>query len=204
MTNAPTLEEQIATAGLAYGRRHDIAYRAGLVVQVLGAAVLAALYPLGSPFWSVGIMLFDLGALLSAATLLVWMSWVKKLILGAILVGIPLQVVGSLYAPEEYAAPVIVAGIGFVCVGAGGMAGKEAYCFAYREGWMLLWLYPLLVLTNLAGLSHPVVNALGFSAAFLLLLSLTGKKLKQPVLAKCTTNKCPKPQKSEDRGQKSD
>ena len=61
----PTLEEQIATAGLAYGRRHDISYRAGLVMQVLGAAVLAVLYPLESPFYTVGIMLFNAGALLS-------------------------------------------------------------------------------------------------------------------------------------------
>jgi uncharacterized integral membrane protein len=123
------------------------------------------------------------------------MSWVKKIILGSVLIGIPLQVLGWLYAPEEYAVAVIIAGIGFVCVGAGGMVGKEAYCFAYREGWMLLWLYPILVLVNLLGLSHPVFNALGFSAAFLLLLSLVGKKLKQPLLAKCTTDKCPAPQK---------
>jgi len=99
---------------------------------------------------------------------------------------------------------VIIVGIGLVCVGAGGMAGKEAYCFAYREGWALMWLYALLVLANVTGLSHPVLNALGFSAVFLLLLSLTGKKLRQPVMAKCTTGVCKTPEKQEDRGQKSD
>jgi uncharacterized integral membrane protein len=88
---------------------------------------------------------------------------------------------------------VILIGIGLVCVGACGMVGKEAYCFAYREGWMLLWLYPVLVLANMLGISHPVFNALGFSAAFLLLLSLTGKKLKQPLLSTCTTNVCGMP-----------
>ena len=190
----PTLEEQIASAGLTYRRRHDISYRAGLVAQVLGAAVLAVLYPLGSPFYTLGIMLFNAGALLSGIYLLVWMSWVKKIILGSVLIGIPLQVLGWLYAPEQYAVSVILIGIGLVCVGAGGMVGKEAYCFAYREGWMLLWLYPLLVLTNLFGISHTVFNALGFSAAFLLLLSLTGKKLKQPLLSKCSTGVC-EPQK---------
>jgi len=80
-------------------------------------------------------------------------------------------------------------------VGAGGMAGKEAYCFAYREGWMLLWLYPVLVLTNLTGMTHPVLNALGFSLAFLLLLSLTGKKLRQPLLSSCSSNVCGIPKK---------
>jgi uncharacterized integral membrane protein len=190
----PTLEEQIASAGHTYGRLHDITYRAGLVTQVLGAAVLAVLYPLESPFYTIGIMLFNAGALLSAIYLLVWMTWVKRIILGSVLIGIPLQVLGWMYAPEQYAVSVILAGIGLVCVGAGGMAGKEAYCFAYREGWVLLWLYPVLVLANLAGLSHPVFNALGFSAAFLLLLSLTGKKLKQPLLSACTTNVCGTPE----------
>lgn len=191
----PTLEEQLALAGLAYGRLHDISYRAGLVTQVLGAAVLAVLYPLGSPFYTVGIMLFNAGALLSGIYLLVWMSWVKKIILGSILIGIPVQVLGWMYAPEQYVVSVILAGIGLVCVGAGGMVGKEAYCFAFREGWMLLWLYPVLVLANLAGLGHPVFNSLGFSAAFLLLLSLTGKKLKQPLLSPCSTNVCGIPEK---------
>jgi uncharacterized integral membrane protein len=189
----PTLEDQIAAAGLSHGRRQDISYRAGLVIQVFGAAVLAVLYPLGSPFYSVGIMLFEAGALLSAVYLLVWISWIKKIILGSVLLGIPLQVIGWMYAPEQHAVNVILAGIGLVCIGAGGMVGKEAYCFAYREGWMLMWLYPILLLVNLTGMGHPVFNSLGFSAAFLLLLSLTGKKLRQPLLSKCTTGACNAP-----------
>jgi uncharacterized integral membrane protein len=188
----PSLEEQITMAGLTYGRRHDIAYRAGLIVQVLGAAVLAVLYPLANPFYSIGIMLFNAGALLSGTNLLVWMSWIKKMILSSILIGVPLQIIG-LYAPPQYSGTIILVGIGLVCVGSGGMVGKEAYCFAYREGWMLLWLYPILVLVNLLGKEHRVFNALGFSAAFLLLLSLAGKKLKQPLLSKCTTNVCVPP-----------
>ena len=192
----PTLEEQIAFAVLTYRRRHDISYRAGLITQVLGAAVLAMLYPLESPFYTLGIMLFNAGALLSGIYLLVWMSWVKKIILGSILIGIPLQVLGWMYAPEQYAVSVILAGIGLVCVGAGGMAGKEAYCFSWREGWMLMWVYPVLVLTNLLVSEYVVFNSLGFSAAFLLLLSLTGKKLKQPLLTSCGTNICSQPEKN--------
>lgn len=191
--DTPTLEEQLATAGISYGRRHDISYRAGLVMQALGAAVLAVLYPLANPFYTIGIMLFNAGALLSAVYLLVWMSWVRKIILGSILIGIPLQLVG-LYAPPQYSGTIILVGIGLVCVGAGGMVGKEAYCFAYREGWMLLWLYPILILANLLGKEHHVFNSLGFSAAFLLLLSLTGRKLKQQILSSCSTNVCKMPE----------
>jgi hypothetical protein len=35
-----------------------------------------------------------------------------------------------------------------------------------------------------------IFNSLGFSLLFLLLLSLVGKKLKQPLLAPCATNVC--------------
>jgi hypothetical protein len=53
-----------------------------------------------------------------------------------------------------------------------------------------MWLYPILILAKLTGIGHPVLNSLGFFAAFLLLLSLIGKKLKQPLHSKCTQNVC--------------
>ncbi|HSQ78014.1 MAG TPA: DUF2301 domain-containing membrane protein [Nitrospirota bacterium] len=194
MSTAPTLEEQISMAGLTYGRRHDIAYRTGLVLQVLGAAVLAVLYPLESPFYTAGIMLFELGVLLSATYLLVWMSWVKKIIVGSVLIGLVLQVVAYLVGPEQYAGSAMIAGIGFVYAGAAGMAGKEAYCFGYREGWLLMMIgFPFMVLENLIGRESRIFNSLGFSVLFLLLLSLTGKKLKQRLLSSCTANACEVP-----------
>ncbi len=194
MSTLPTLEEQIAMAGIAYGRRHDITYRAGLVMQVLGAGGLAVLYPMESPFYSAGIMLFEAGVLLSAVYLLVWMSWIKKIIVGSVVAGIALQA-GGLHAPPEYAGSVIIAGIGLVCAGGAGLAGKEAYCFAWREGWILTWVYPILVLANLLGRESRLLNAVGFSAVFLLLLSLTGKKLRQPLLSSCATDVCDLPEK---------
>ena len=178
------MQEQIAFAGVSYGRMHAVLYRAGLAAQVLGACVLSLLYPLGSPFYSAGIMLFEAGVLLSALFLLVWMHWVKKVILGSVLFGLAAQVAGF-YAPPQFAGEVIIAGIGLVCVGAAGLAGKEAYCFGWREGWVLGWLYAGLVIANLAGLSGTVANSIGFSAVFLLLLSLLGRKLRQPLLTPC-------------------
>ena len=97
MQTTPTLEEQLATAGLTYGRRHDISYRAGFVIQMLGAALLAVLYPLESPFYTIGIMVFEIGVLLSAVYLLVWTRSVKKFIAGSVLLGLALQVAGSTY-----------------------------------------------------------------------------------------------------------
>ncbi len=191
MSTAPTLEDQISMAGLTYGRRHDVSYRTGLVLQVVGAAVLAVLYPLENPFYTAGIMLFELGVLLSAVYLLVWMPWVKKIILGAVLFGLVLQVVAYLVGPEQYAGSAIIAGIGFVCAGSAGMVGKEAYCFGYREGWLLMMIgFPVMVLENIIGRENRIFNSLGFSVLFLLLLSLTGKKLKQRLLSSCTANVC--------------
>lgn len=193
MTTSPALEEQIGRSGISYSRKHDAAYRSGMVLQALGAAVLAVLYPLESPFYSAGIMLFELGVLLSGMFLLVWISWIKKLLLGSILIGIPLQLFGLLAAPPEHAIPFIFAGIGFVCVGAAGIVGKEAYCFGYREGWALMWLYPLLVIITIVGHEQRIVHSLAFSCHFLLYLSLVGKKLRQPLLASCASNACGTP-----------
>ncbi len=196
MSNTPALEEQIAMAGLTYGRRHDISYRTGLVLQVLGLGVLAVLYPLENPFYSAGIMLFEIGVLLSAIYLLVWMRPVKKFIVSSVIIGLAMQAAGSFVAPEEYAGSVLIGGIGFVCIGASGMAGKEAYCFGYREGWLLAMLaFPVMVLVNLIGKENILFNSLGFSIIFLLFLSLTGKKLKQRLLSPCSTDVCGLPEK---------
>ncbi len=189
MPTTPTLEEQIAMTGLTYGRRHDISYRAGLVIQVLGAAVLAVLYPLENPFYTIGIMIFEAGVLFSAVYLPVWMRPVKKIMLVSVVAGIALQGAGAFVLPEQYAGMTIIIGIGFVCLGAGGMAGKEAYRFGYREGWLLMLIgFPVMVLTNLFGKENRVFNSLGFSILFLLLLSLVGKKRKQRLHAVCSTN----------------
>lgn len=195
MSAKPTQEEQIELAGRVYGRRHDISYRAGLVMQALGAGISAVLYPLDNPLYTAGIMLFETGVLLSAAYLLVRISSIRIFILISVVAGMLLQIIGSLFAPEQYAGTVMLAGIGLVCAGAGGMAGKEAYCFGYREGWMLILAgFPIMVLANLLGKENRILNALGFSVLFLLLLSLAGKKLKQPLLTACSpTDACNKP-----------
>ncbi len=182
MSEQPIHEEQIALAGVAYGRRHDISYRTGLVMQVLGAALLAVLYPQESPLYTLGIMLFEAGVFFSAIYLLTWRRSVKAFLLVTTTIGLALQVAGSFFAPEQYAGSVMIVGIGFVCIGAAGMAGKEAYCFGHREGWLLAMIgFPVMVLTNLIGRENLIFNSLGFSILFLLLLSLTGRKLGQPL-----------------------
>jgi hypothetical protein len=193
MSINPTPEEQTATAGLTCGRGQDIACRTGLVLQVLGAAILSVLYPLQSPFYTVGIMLFEAGALLSALFLPAWKPAVKKLIIGSIAAGLALQIAGF-HAQEQNAGLMIIAGLGLVCSAAAGMAGKEAYCFGYWEGWLLIPAFPFMVLVNLFCKENHALNSVGFSLVFLLLLSLAGKKLKRPLLS-TATNACGDPEK---------
>ncbi len=163
----------------AFSRRRDILYRTGLMLQVAGAAVLAILYPLENPFYTLGIMLFECGVFLSALCLLVRISWIKAGIVGSVAVGLALQVAGAFLAPEQQAGSVIVAGIGFVCAGAAGMAANEAYYSGFYEGWFLTAVFPIMILGNLFGKEHRVMNAAGFSTLFLLLLFLAGRRLRQ-------------------------
>ena len=185
-------KEPNGEAAKSRNRRRDLVYRAGMVLQVLGLGALAVLYPMGSPFFSAGIMVFELGVLIAVVFLLVWISWIKRLLLAAVLLGIPLQIAG-LFAPPDHAGTIILCGIGLVCVGAAGMAGKEAYCFGWREGWVLMWSFPVVVLANIFLRVNPVVNSLLFSSVFLLLLWLTGRKLRQPMPSPFATNRCGPP-----------
>ncbi len=189
----PALEKKIAATGLTYGRRRDVSYRAGLVAQVLGAALLAVLYPLENPFYTAGIMLFEAGVLLSTVSALISPSWINKAVFVAAVAGISFQAAGF-YAPEENAGLIILGGLGLVCAAAAGMAGKEAYYFGYWDGWTLSAIgFPLMVVANLAARENRMFNAVGFSALFLLLLSLAGRKLKQPLPSSCPSKTCPPP-----------
>jgi hypothetical protein len=108
-----------------------------------------------------------------------------------VLIGLILQVAGYFVAPEQFAGPALIAGISFVCAGTAGMVGKEAYCFGYREGWLLMMFgFPIMVIANRLGREYRIFNSIGFSILFLLLLSLVGKRLKQKPLSTWATNVC--------------
>lgn len=163
-------------------------------MQAVGAGILAVLYPISHPFYTIGIMIFELGALIAGFNLIVWITWVKKIILGAIITGLFVQVIGLYFVAAENALTVALLGIGLVCFGTAGIAGKEAYCFALREGWVLMWLYPLVALMNLLGKMPRMFNAIMFSLHFLLLVSLVSRKMKQPLLSSSSTACSPTPE----------
>lgn len=169
--------------GIRYSRLHATLYRIGFVVQMLGMCGLAVLYPINNPFYTAGIMLFELGVLLSGIYLLVWISWIKKIILNSAVFGILLQIAAYNLAPEQYAVPIMISGVGFVCVAAAVIVGKEAFCCGYREGWMLIWLYPIAILINLSVGEIRVFNSVLFASMFLLHLSLSIRIFRHPLLA---------------------
>lgn len=196
MKEQQPLEELMAEMGIKYGKRHDIAYRIGMVMQVLGLGILSVLYPIQHPLYTTGVMLFEAGVLVSGIFLLVWITWLKRLILGCILTGFAVQLAG-MFAPEQYVVMILLTGIGLVCVGAAGLAGKEAYCFGWREGWILMWSYPVVILFNMAAHENRIINSLAFSGMFILHLLLSGRKLRQQPLAPCPSNVC-EPQRHKD------
>jgi len=174
-----TIKEQDAETKDAYRKHHGIFYRAGIVMQVLGAALLAVLYPLGNPFYTLGIMCFESGVLLAAIYLVIERPLVKKILLLVIAFGLVLQIAGF-YVAEDYAGLAIMGGISLVCAGAAGMASNEAYRMKCLEGWMLsLFGFPTIIIANLFFKENHIFNSLCFSGLFLLLLSLAGKTLKQ-------------------------
>lgn len=189
------MEESLAKAGIKYGKPHDIAYRMGMVMQAFGLGILSVLYPIQHPFYTTGVMLFEAGVLVSGIFLLVWITWLKRFMLGCILTGFAVQL-GGMFAPEQYVVTIQLTGIGLVCVGAAGLAGKEAYCFGWREGWILMWTYPAVILFNMAARENRIINSLAFSGLFILHLFLTGRKLRQQLLPPCPSNPCePRPYK---------
>lgn len=188
MQHFPSLEKSSYTGSFA--RWHNILYRTGFILQVLGAGVLAILYPLDNPFFTVGIMIFELGTLLAGMYLPMGTPIAKALILGSVVTGITVQVAGF-YVPEQYAVTIFIAGIGLVGAGAAGIAGRESYSFGFREGRILAWLYPAVIVLNLTGLANHVINAVAFSAAFVFNLYLTGSKLRQPFLTSYPPKRSP-------------
>jgi len=153
----------------------------GLILQTLGLATLAVLYPLENPFYTVGILTFEGGVLLSSLTFFVIRHRSLIIIFVLALVALSIQFFG-LSAPEEYAGSIIIGGIWLICTLAALMAGGIG--FVLKLPWfflLLLFAFPVIPLMNFFCKVNHVFNAVGFSSLFLVQLFLTGKKLQQPL-----------------------
>lgn len=200
MEKWPTIEDQIKEAGIYYPRSYDIAYRIGYVLQSIGSLGFAILYGLSSNLLIIPLFVFEAGIAVSSIFLLVWKAEIKRLILRMTFGGIALQIISIFVSPISafYSEKAFFLGLGLTLAGGAGLVGKEAYCFRFNEGWLLLIIYPLSIIPNLFGLSSYNYN-LGASIIIAILqLSFLKKKLSQPILKKCEGNVCGLP-KAQDR-----
>jgi uncharacterized integral membrane protein len=196
MEEWPTLEEQIEEAGIHYPRSYDITYRIGYVLQTLGAIGFAILYGLHSKWHILSLIIFEAGIALSALFLLVWKAEIKRFILRMTLAGIALQIISLFIQPINafYSEKMFFTGLALTLVGGAGLVGKEAYCFRFNEGWLLLMIYPLAVIPNLFGLSSYKYNLIISAIIAILQISFLRKKFSQPLLKHCENNVCGLPE----------
>lgn len=188
MEKWPTLEEQIKAAGIHYPRSHDIAYRVGYILQGLGALSFFLLFFLNTGLSVVALLLFEAGVTLSSLFLLVWRREIKRFILIMTFSGIVIQILSLLVS--DYRTNIFCLGLGFILAGGAGLVGKEAYCFGFIEGWLLLLLYPVAAIPNILGFGSRGFNLFLSGVIALLQVSFLRKKLSQPLLRSCEGNVC--------------
>lgn len=165
----------------------EVLYRSGYLVQTLGFIVLLispSPSKLTSVFTFAGVALIDVGILISGILLQVYNPKIKRIVLVSIVAGIIIQKAGFLFG-----IPVLVPlGLGVAFIGAAGLGGKEAYCFALKEGWLMtpiLAVLALLLITNIF-----ITSLVLFIKAVLIItvldyLSFSIRKLRKPYLGVC-------------------
>jgi uncharacterized integral membrane protein len=137
-----------------------------------------------------GVPIFYAGSLISSFFLLVWKKEIKIFIISCVIMGILLS---AAYITVLKNPVILIISVGFVLVGLSGLYGKEAHCFHFFEGWILMWSFPILVVANLLiyGLElqdnlyiHSICS-IAYIIVALLALSFLIKKLRQPLMQFC-------------------
>ncbi|RZD13939.1 MAG: hypothetical protein EVJ47_08390 [Candidatus Acidulodesulfobacterium ferriphilum] len=173
-----------------YPKTYDIIYRSGYVIGFLGILLFALSYLFSNwQGFALGISVFYLGSLISGIFLLVWKKEVKIFILSCIILGIIFGAGFLFFRNSE----ILIISMGFVLAGLAGLYGKEAHCFHFIEGWILMWSFPFLIFANLLlyGLelqnndSVHIIFSIIYLVIMLLALSFLIKKLRQPLMQFC-------------------
>lgn len=201
MEEWPTVEDQIEAAGIHYPRKYDITYRIGYVLQTIGAIGFVVLYGLQSKLQAIPFIIFNAGIALSSMYLLVWKAEIKRFILRMTFAGIALQIISIFINSINafYSEKLFFLGLGLTLAGGAGLVGKEAYCFRFNEGWLLLMVYPLAVIPNLFGLGSYNYNLVVSGVIAVLQISFLRRKLNQPLLKHCENNVCGLPENKGNR-----
>ncbi len=174
-----------------YPKTYDVIYRSGYIIGLLGIVLFVFSYRVSN--WQgldLGTSIFYLGSLISGAFLLVWKREIKIFILSCMILGVIFGISYLLFFKNP---EIAVISAGFVLVGMAGLYGKEAHCFHFIEGWILMWSFPLLIFVNLLiyGLGLQNNNSahttlfIIYIIIMLLALSFLIKKLRQPLMQFC-------------------
>ncbi len=174
-----------------YPKSYDVIYRAGYIIGFAGIAlfVYSYVFSYAQGFWA-GMPVFYAGSLISSSFLLVWKKEIKIFILSCVISGI---IAGTAYVLFFKNAEVLIVSAGLVLAGLSGLYGKEAHCFHFAEGWILMWSFPVLVFANLLIYGSNLENGEAvhfiFSAVYIIItvlaLSFLIKKLRQPLMQFC-------------------
>ena len=193
--SAPFKTEVQMETEVYYPKLYDIIYRSGYVIGFIGTALFVFSYIFlnnvssGIIFFYIAFFMFYAGSLVSSLFLLVWKKEIKIFILACVTLGI---ISGIIYIFVENP-EILVISAGLVLAGLSGLYGKEAHCFHFFEGWILMWSFPLIVFSNILiyGLnaqSNETIHFI-FSAVYIIIafmsLSFLIKKLKQPLMQFC-------------------
>ena len=174
-----------------YPKSYDIIYRSGYVIGFIGIALFAFSYIYSDIFgFYAGISIFYAGSLISSSFLLVWKKEIKIFILSCVILGI-LFAAGYIFVFKN--SEILIISIGFVLAGVAGLYGKEAHCFHFVEGWILMWSFPVLIFSNLLiyGLNAEnygiirIIFSIIYIATALTAFSFLIKKLRQPLMQFC-------------------
>ncbi len=174
-----------------YPKFYDIIYRSGYIIGFIGIVLFVFSYIFSNIYGLyAGISVFFAGSLISSWFLLVWKREIKIFILSCVIAGILL---GLSYILVIRNIEVLIISFGFVLAGLAGLYGKEAHCFHFVEGWILMWTFPVLVFANLLVYGFNIERDTGVHVIFsviyliimLLALSFLIKKLKQPLMQFC-------------------
>lgn len=171
----------------------EFLYRTGFGMQALG---LAALLFSQNPLWcAAGYTLINFGVLLSGWLLQVYIREIRVFILAVTVIGCLIQVAGIAgvatvmlatgeLSPIKYLIPI---GLGFVFAGACGIAGKEAFCYRFQEGWYLMPVLALVIIAFLVqyATGFTLASQVTLAVALALQLSLTVRKFRLPYAAAC-------------------
>jgi hypothetical protein len=129
------------------GRAGDAIFRAGFVLQTLGAVSFVVLFVFGHPYYRYALGLFETGILLSAVFMKSRFGWAIKALLVWFAIGVVLQVTVFVGLPVK----VFFTGLALVLLAGAVVSAHDAYERKHIEGWLFILAYPALVIPNLTG-----------------------------------------------------